>query len=509
MIAMDQIHRIRQLYYEQGMNNISEIARETGFNWKTVAKYVDENDFNEPVPTPTDNSRCYPKLEPFKKFIDQWLEEDKKAPRKQRHTAKRVYNRLSKEVEGFDCSYRLVAIYVKEKKKELNLVRKEGFIPLKHDPGEAQADFGAADFFENSTRHSGKYFVLDFPHSNAGYIQIHYGENMECLLESMKAIFEHIGGVPTEIWFDNTSTIVTKIIRGGGRDVTERFLRFQDHYGFAARFCNPNAGNEKGGAESKVKYGRKNFLVPMPRFLALADYNRQLLDICDGDMDRYHYRFKDETIRERFGKDSKALKPLPEIPFDTASYQQANTDGWGKFTLNKGRHTYSASPGQANGEVWLKITAENVTVMDLSMHPIVTHRRLYGDDVQESMEWLPYLEYIARKPRSLRNSGIYDMMPESMQKYLDNCNNTDRGKILKTLSELTKRTGFDSAVQTVGQAIAYQANDPDSLMSLYRRLYADVPALPPLAGQKGIPVLEQMPSGLDAYDALLEGGCVS
>ena len=125
------------------------------------------------------------------------------------------------------------------------------------------------------------------------------------------------------------------------------------------------------------------------------------------------------------------------------------------------------------------------------------------------MEWLPYLEYIARKPRSLHNSGIYDMMPENMQKYLDNCKNHDRGKILRTLSDLTKRTGFDSALQTVGQAIAYQANDPDSLQSLYRHLYADIPPLPPLTGQAGIPDLGQMPSGLDGYDALLEGRCVS
>lgn len=88
---------------------------------------------------------------------------------------------------------------------------------------------------------------MDFPYSNCGYLQLHYGENMECLLESMVAIFEHIGGVPTEIWFDNTRTIVTKIIRGGGREVTERFLRFQEHYGFKSVFCNPDAGNEKGG----------------------------------------------------------------------------------------------------------------------------------------------------------------------------------------------------------------------------------------------------------------------
>ena len=120
---------------------------------------------------------------------------------------------------------------------------------------------------------------------------------------------------------------------------------------------------------------------------------------------------------------------------------------------------------------------------------------------------LPYLKYIARKPRSLRNSGIYGMMPRSMQLYLDKCENSDRGRILKTLSELTERTGFDSALQTVDQAITYQATDPDSLKSLYRRLFADVPLLPPLQRQDGIPSLDQMPSGLSAYDTLLGRGC--
>ena len=134
-------------------------------------------------------------------------------------------------------------------------------------------------------------------------------------------------------------------------------------------------------------------------------------------------------------------------------------------------------------------------------------RWLYGDETAESMEWLPYLKYIARKPRSLRNSGIYGMMPRSMQLYLDKCENSDRGRILKTLSELTERTGFDSALQTVDQAITYQATDPDSLKSLYRRLFADVPLLPPLQRQDGIPSLDQMPSGLSAYDALLGRGC--
>ena len=508
MLAMDQIHRIRQLYYEQGLNNISEISRLTGLDWKTVRKYIDMNDFNEPDPMPEKRQLC-PKLDPFKPLIDQWLEADKKAPRKQRHTAKKVFKRLKEEVDGFSCSYRLVALYVGAKKEELNLKSKEGFIPLDHHPGESQADFGAADFFENGLRHSGKYFVLDFPYSNCGYLQLHYGENMECLLESMKAIFEHIGGVPTEIWFDNTRTIVKKIIRGGGRELTERFTRFQEHYGFKAVFCNPDAGNEKGGVETKVGYSRRNLLVPMPRFISLAQFNQKLLLDCDEDSNREHYRFKNETIKERFEHDRKALSRLPEIPFDTASYMRVSTDNWGKFTLENGRHTYSASPGHASSEVWVKLTAEHVTVMDPSHQVIVTHHRLYGDEDLESMQWIPYLKYIARKPRSLRNSGIYDMMPKDMRLYLDSCRNSERGKILRVLSELTERTGFESALNTVEQAIIYQAHDEDSLKNLYRRLYADVPLLPPLSAQEGVPALDQMPSGLSDYDRLLERGCLA
>ena len=130
----------------------------------------------------------------------EWLQKDKFARRKQRHTAQRVFDRLTKEVPEFDCSYRLVAQYVSVRKKELNLTHQDGAIPLLHHPGEAQADFGTADLIEHGRcRKDGKYLVLSFPYSNAGYFQLHYGENMECLLESLVAIFEHIGGVPREI----------------------------------------------------------------------------------------------------------------------------------------------------------------------------------------------------------------------------------------------------------------------------------------------------------------------
>ena len=250
--TMDQIHHIRELFYAQG-KNISEIASETGFNWKTVKKYVDMDDFNNPPPTSKAEAVHESKLDPYKPLIDSWLMADKKAPRKQRHTAKRVHRRLQTEVTGFDAGYRLVASYVAEKKAQLRMKKPEGFLPLIHQPGESQADFGTADFYENGKLYKkSKYFVLSFPYSNGGYLQLCYGENMECLLESLRAIFEHIGGVPAEIWFDNTRTIVTEIIKGGGRNVTERFQRFAEHYRFRPVFMNPDAGHEKGNEENKV-----------------------------------------------------------------------------------------------------------------------------------------------------------------------------------------------------------------------------------------------------------------
>lgn len=250
--TMNQIHRIREMYYQQG-KNISEISAEIGLNRKTVSKYVDMEDFNSPHPLPVSQASHESKLDAFKPLIDEWLQADKLAPRKQRHTAKRVYKRLKMEAKDFHCSYRLVALYVKQKKEELHLKRTDGYIPLEHRPGEVQADFGYADFYENGKlHHEAKYLVLSFPYSNGGFLQLNYGENMECLLEGLVAMFEHIDGVPSEIWFDNTRTIVTKIIKEGGRNVTERFQRFCEHYRIKPIFMNPESGWEKGNVENTI-----------------------------------------------------------------------------------------------------------------------------------------------------------------------------------------------------------------------------------------------------------------
>ncbi len=502
---MDQVHHIRALYYEQGYN-ISEIAEVTGRNWKTVAKYIDMADFNEPIPIPPSEKQFCQKLEPYKATIDGWLEEDRNHRRKQRHTATRVYDRLIREIPGFNCSYRLVAKYVKFRKEALNLKRNEGFLPLEHHPGEAQADFGSAEFYEHGRLFYGKYLVLSFPWSNAAYLQLFYGENTECLLEGLDAIFRHIGGVPHEIWFDNGSAMVANVIKGGGRNLTERFSRFMEHYGFRAIFMNPDAGHEKGNVENKVGYARRNYLVPVPKFEDLKFYNLELLDKLDYDQNRPHY-YKPAKISELFEADKAALKPLPSVRFDTDRVITGlKTDAYGRFTLDNGRHEYSSAPKYAIDTVNVRLSATSVTVLDNDYREIVRHRRLYGDDRQSSMEWVPYLDYISRHPRSLKNTGIYAMMPAAMQSYLNNCDHSQKKDVLHILSELTGLTGFDSAVQTVEQAIRYEAHDPDSLKSLYSSLFSDVPQLPPLTGIDMIPELDPMPVHLEDYDHFLRRG---
>lgn len=506
MLTMDKIHDIRFRFFVKG-ENIAQISKSIQLDWRTVQKYVDKKDFDEPQPKTASEQGLCPKLEPFKDIIDKWLEEDKQAPRKQRHTAKRVFNRLKKEIEGFNCSYRTVAMYYAVKHKEIFSGIKGGFLPLEHHPGEVQVDFGSADFYENGKLISGKYLEVSFPYSNKGYLQLFYGENMECLLEGLEAIFKHNKAVPSEAWFDNIKTIVTKIIHGGGRKITDRFNRFKEHYRFQAIFMNPDEGHEKGNVENKVGYSRRNFLVPVPGFLSLQDYNRMLLEMCEEDADRDHYRYN-ETIEQRFTEDLKHCHLLPEIQFETSGRVSQKTNGWGKFYLNSGMHEYSVSPKHANMVVNIKLTSSLVIVMDENYKEIVRHRRIYGDTKQQNMDWLPYLKQLSIRPKALKYSGIYDMMPPTMKNFIENCTGTETGKVLKILAELTDRTGFATALNTVNQALSYGAKDADSLKNLYRRIYSDIPELPPMPLPSEIPDVGQMGTNLIAYDTLLKnGGC--
>jgi transposase len=497
MLTMTQAHDIRKLYFEEG-KRISEIARETKHDRKTVRYYIEKDNWNQELPVAVQEP-SYPKLDPFKQDIDSWLEEDKRAKRKQRHTARRVYDRLiEKYGDGFDCSYRTVAGYVAMKKKEI-FGKRTGYLPLEHIPGEAQVDFGDAEFYENGHHYPGKYLNLSFPYSNQGYLQLFKGENQECLFEGLRTIFEYIGGVPIRIWFDNASTMVTRVMKNSERSLTEGFSRFREHYRFEAAFCNPNAGHEKGNIEGKVGYHRRNLLVPVPKFNDLKEFNKDLLIKCDDDAKRAHYR-KDMTIVELHMADRKALLEMPATAFEACKYITVKTNGYGRFYLNNNMHEYSVSPKYANTRVLIKMTAFEVSVLDESHREIVKHQRLYGDHKQQSMQWLPYLTQLSRYPGALKYTGIYQMLPDPVQEYLEKCTKSEKGKLLRAIATLTEKSGFEKAVETIGAALSYAVTDIDSLHNLHNRLHAKVVQFDPVKLQAYVPQLKRYVPDFAAYD---------
>jgi len=441
MLSMAEKDCIRKMYFFKGMNK-SEIARKTGTDRKTVRKVINEDNWNTELKgnkssnkdKSSENFKKESKLAKYYKTINEWLTNDKKAKAKQRHTAKRIYVRLvelcKSEETIFPCSYRLVAEYVKMKKKEIfsDIGCK---LPLIHIPGRAQADFGEAEFIENGTSFIGAYLNMSFPYSNAaGYLQIFKGENLECFMEGMISIFNHIGGVPQDIWFDNASIMVTKVLKDEKRCLTEAFIRFMNHFGFNAIFCNPAKGNEKGSVENKVGYHRRNMLVPIPEIDNLYRYNRKLLSICDDDMNREHYR-KEKSIKQLFKEDKEALFSLPVISFEPVKYLTVRTNSYAMFSLEEGRHLYSASPKFANTVVIAKISANEVIVLDSDYKEITKHNRLYGKNKQESMNWIPYLSQLSKCPTALKYSGIHEMLPDPLKSYLDSRDRGKRSEILK------------------------------------------------------------------------------
>jgi transposase len=509
MLTMTEINDIRKAFFEKGMN-ISDISRDFSIDRKTVRKYINQEDFNEKPPL-AEKAEVITKLDPYMEEIDRWLEGDKKVRKKQRHTAKRVHARLQEIYPEFDVSYRTVADYVREKKKEIYQINTRSYLPLVHKTGEAQVDFGKADFYERGILYNGSYLNLSYPSSNAGYIQLFKGENRECLFEGLVRIFEFDGGVANRLWFDNASTMVTTILKNHDmskdrtderRIFTDSFLRFKEHHGFIAAFCNPSSGNEKGNVENKVGYHRRNFLVPVPEFDDLEEYNKELLERSVRDHEREHYR-REGTIGGLHEEDKTALLPLPTVPFDCSRYETYRIDNCGKFKID-GIYTYSTAPKYARNRVLVRITSDKVIPLDESQRPITEHARLYGKSRQESLNWIPYLTQLSRNPGALKYTGVYSMLPETVQIYLNGLNKRDQGKVLKVLAGLTERDGFAKATKSISEAVSRDVRDLESLITLHSHLNQDRVLERMELKNPHLPQMPDFEFQTSVYDALLE-----
>jgi len=459
MLKMNQVDQIKELQ-RQGLGP-QEIGQRLSLNRKTVARYMDREEFGREVKR---NCPAVSRLDPFKAKIDEWLAEDRRMRFKQRHTAKRVHERLGQEFpDRYDCSYPLVQRYIKAVKAAGG--QGKGFLELVWAAGEAQADFGEADILCDGALVTIKYLVMSFPASNAAYVQAFNGETAECVAQGLKDIFHHLGGVPLRIVFDNAS--------GVGRRVREKvslselFLRFKCHYGFSVSFCNPRSGNEKGNVENKVGYIRRNFFVPIPVVGGVEAWNEQLLHRCEQDFDRPHYK-KPGTIAQLFAADQKALAPLPGTPFNAERFEKVRTDGYGKFCLD-GRHWYATAPELAGRELVAGIGAHTVSVYDEAGSIQCVHRRVYGSERSDSSNYRSSLEALLRKPGAWKNSEVRAAMDQPGRDFLDRAAKTERMRILATLSRAAAGIELETVLAALSQAVRRGTLDDYSLQALAGR----------------------------------------
>jgi transposase len=460
---MNQIDQIKELQ-RQGLGSWA-IAGRMKLDRKTVAKYMKVDDFNGPS---QGKKASVSKLDLWKPKIDEWLEEDRRMRFKQRHTAKRVHQRLETEYPGvYRCSYPLVQRYLKEKKRERGA--EPGYLELVWPPGEAQADFGEADILQGGIKRAIKYLCLSFPNSNGAFIQNFGGETAECVCQGLMDIFHHIGGVPRRIVFDNAGGVGRRV-----RDkitLADLFLRFKCHYGFSVSFCNPEAGHEKGHVENKVGYVRRNFYVPIPEVRDLEAWNRELLSGMERDFERPHYK-KGLTIGELWAEERRHLSPLPEKPFQVERLEKAQTNGYGKFCLD-GRHWYSSAPEYAERTVTVGVRAHTVVVYRPDGSPLSVHPRSFGEIRTDTADYATSLQTLLRRPRAWANSPFRAGLSETIREPLDALAKRDLRRVLSVLSESTASFGLEIALESLEEAVRRGTVDAFSLQAISTRIAYD------------------------------------
>ena len=381
MYKVDMYVRVRRACMVEGMS-IREAARVFGLHRDTVRKMLV---YSVPPGYRRERPPRRPKLEPYTGVIDRILDEDLSLPKKQRHTAKRIYDRLRDEY-GFTGKYTIVKDYVRERRRR----GQEMFVPLSHPPGHAQCDFGQARAVIDGVEQRVHYFVLDLPHSDGCFVKAYPAETTEAFCDGHVSAFSFLGGVPQSIVYDNTKLAVAKILGDGRRKRTRVFSELQSHYLFEDRFGRPGKGNDKGKVEGLVGYVRRNFLVPIPSFESYEALNAYLEERCLGRMED-RLRGHDETIDQRMERDLEALLPLPAAPYEASDKHVSRVSS---LSLVRYRtNDYSVPVAYGHRDVLVRGYVNEV-VISCGSEIIARHRRSYERDdfVFDPLHYLPLLE---------------------------------------------------------------------------------------------------------------------
>jgi transposase len=332
-------------------------------------------------------------------FIDAILRADEQAPRKQRHTAHRIWERIRREKPEAIVAEATVRRYVQRRKQELGQSERETFIPQVYDwGGEAQVDWyeAAAEFA--GERSKVYVFSMRSMASGGAFHVAYFHATQQAFLEAHELAFHYFDGVFRLLRYDNLGSAVKKILRGHQRIETERFIAFRSHWGFQTDFCNPARGNEKGGVEGEVGYFRRNHLVPVPRVQDLGELNQHLRDGCRGDEQR-KIAGKPLAVGEAMRIEREHLLPLATEAFELAETSFPIVDGKGCVKVRTNWYSTPLTPGT---RVRARLLPAYVEIWQ-ERECVARHERSFGR-YEQVLDLEHYLDVLERKPGALAGS---------------------------------------------------------------------------------------------------------
>jgi len=387
MYDVDLYAKVRRAVLVEGMSERTA-AKRFGISRATVSKMLKHS---VPPGYQRKEAPVSPKLGPFVGIIHQILQADREVLKKQRHTAKRIFERLRDE-HGYQGGYTVVREFVAKER----LRQREVFIPLAHAPGRAQVDFGEADIYLGGAKTRIHYFCLDLPHSDAIFVKAYPAETTEAFLDGHVSAFAWLGGVPQSVLYDNTKIAVARILGDGTRKRTKAFGELQSHYLFEDRFGRPAKGNDKGKVEGLVGYARRNFMVPLPRVRSLDEFNARLLAACEKRQVAV-LRGHKESIAERLQRDRQALLALPADVFEPC--EKVSTRASSLSLVRYRSNDYWVPTAYGHHDVLVRGFVDQV-VIACGAEVIARHPRCYGK-AEFVYDPLHYLALLERKPNAL------------------------------------------------------------------------------------------------------------
>ena len=381
--------------HEFGIGTIAGVAAKFGVHRRVVRRAI-----ACALPPPHHyTERSKPKLGALEVFIDRVLDEDRRAPRKQRHTARRIHRRILTEFPDAAVAESTVRNHVRERKRQLGLLRRETFVPQSYSwAQEAQVDWYEAWVDLGDERTKVQIFTMRSMASGAAFHRAYLHATQQAFLEAHEHAFEYFGGVFHLLRYDNLASAVRKILRGYRREETVRFMAFRSHWRFAAEFCTPGEGHEKGGVEGEGGYFRRNHLVPVPCVADLDALNALLLTGCRADEARV-LDGRTQSVGAALAEERSHLLSRVTEGFDLADVVFPLVDKQGCVAV---KTNFYSVPSRAGTRVEARVHPLHVEVWHAG-RLIARHERCHSRR-QHVLDLEHYLDVLSYKPGAFAGS---------------------------------------------------------------------------------------------------------